>query len=177
MIDEIVRSGTFTIKPRYVYHSSYSDFLPIAHFKNCLKIPSPLSLSPRNFGMRAPHPVDEGPGRFPHAKEGKRLMYAIRSHVIGRAVMAFVVLAPIVLISAPVLGKEAQSYVGNAQSYAAKGDLKAAEIELRNALREAPQDAHIHAMLGQIYLTLGEFASAEREARSARDLKADEADY
>src|SRR5438270_1305596 len=104
-------------------------------------------------------------------------MYAIRSQLSGRAGMAFVVLAPVVLISPPVLGKDAQSYVGNAQSYAAKGDLKAAEIELRNAVREAPQDAHIHAMLAQIYLTLGEFRSAEREARTARDLKADEADY
>jgi putative PEP-CTERM system TPR-repeat lipoprotein len=118
-----------------------------------------------------------GPQAVPHAKEGKSSMYAIRSQLIGRAGMAFAVLAPVVLISAPVLGKDAQSYVGNAQRYAAKGDLKAAEIELRNALREAPQDAHIHAMLAQIYLTLGEFASAEREARSARDLKADEADY
>src|SRR5437763_15339054 len=109
------------------------------------------------------------PGRFPHAKEGKRSMNAIGSQFIGRAGMAFVVLAPVLLISAPVLGKDAQSYVGNAQSYTAKGHLKAADIELRNALREAPQDAHIHAVLAQIYLTLGAFRFAEREARSARD--------
>src|SRR5439155_14161195 len=59
----------------------------------------------------------------------------------------------------------------------AKGNFKAAEIELRNAAREAPQDAHVHALLAQVYLRLGDIKSAEREARSARDLKGEEADY
>jgi putative PEP-CTERM system TPR-repeat lipoprotein len=75
------------------------------------------------------------------------------------------------------LAKDAQSYVATAQSYAEKGNLKAAEIELRNAVREAPQDSHVHALLGQIYLKLGDFAPAEREARLARGLNGDETDY
>jgi putative PEP-CTERM system TPR-repeat lipoprotein len=79
--------------------------------------------------------------------------------------------------SSPAMAKDTQSFVDSANTYAEKGELKAAEIELRNALRQAPQDAHIHAMLAQVYLKQGEFASAEREARSARDLKGDEADY
>jgi Tfp pilus assembly protein PilF len=73
--------------------------------------------------------------------------------------------------------QDTQSYVDSARTHAEKGDLKAAEIQLRNALRQAPQDARLHAMLAQIYLKQGELASAEREARSARDLKGDEADY
>jgi cellulose synthase operon protein C len=92
--------------------------------------------------------------------------------VLGLAIVAFVGLG-----NSPVLAKDAQSYVGTAQGYADKGNLKAAEIELRNAVREAPQDAHIHGLLAQVYLKLGEAASAEREARSARDLKGDETDY
>ena len=73
--------------------------------------------------------------------------------------------------------KTEDAYVGSAQSYIEKGNLKAAEIELRNAVRQSPQDAHLHALLAQVYLKLGEFASAEREARSARDLNGSEQEY
>ena len=88
------------------------------------------------------------------------------------AVVLFASLGP-----TQAFAKDAQSYVDSAQTYVQKGNLKAAEIELRNAVREAPKDAHIHALLAQVYLSLGEFRSAEREARSARDLNGDETDY
>src|ERR1051325_552598 len=89
-------------------------------------------------------------------------------------------LAAVVLLGfaySPTMAKETAAYVESAKSYTEKGNLKAAEIELRNAVRQAPQDAHIHALLAQVYLKLGEFVSAEREARSARDLNGEEADY
>src|SRR5207302_11205742 len=73
--------------------------------------------------------------------------------------------------------KDLQSYVDTAQGYVEKGNLRAAEIELRNAVRQSPQDAHLHALLAEIYLKLGESPSAEREARSTRDLGGAEADY
>ena len=95
-----------------------------------------------------------------------------RSVISGIASIALLVFA-----YSATLGKDLQGYLESAQSYSEKGNLKAAEIELRNAVRQAPQDAHIHALLAQVYLKLGEFASAEREARSARDLKGDETDY
>src|SRR4029079_8290769 len=76
-----------------------------------------------------------------------------------------------------VFAKDAQSYVDSAQTYVQKGNLRAAEVELRNAVREAPKDAHIHALLAQVYLGLGEFRSAERQALSARDHNGDETDY
>src|SRR5947207_6169447 len=98
---------------------------------------------------------------------------ALKRHVISGAVgIALVAFAP-----SAAIAKNAEGYVESAKTYNEKGDLKAAEIELRNAVRQAPQDAQIHARLAQVYLKLGEFASAEREARSARDLKGDEADY
>jgi putative PEP-CTERM system TPR-repeat lipoprotein len=80
-------------------------------------------------------------------------------------------------LGSPVLAKDANSYLDSAQAYAEKGNLRAAEIELRNAVRQAPKDSLIRARLAQIYLKLGEFAFAEREARSARDLHGAEADY
>src|SRR6266478_2809703 len=73
--------------------------------------------------------------------------------------------------------KETTASIKEAEQYVAKGNLKAAEIELRNAIRESPQDPVLHARLAEIYLQLGDAALAEREARAARERNGDEADY
>jgi putative PEP-CTERM system TPR-repeat lipoprotein len=73
--------------------------------------------------------------------------------------------------------KESSTSIKDAEQYAAKGDLKAAEIELRNAVRQSPDNPLIRARLAQIYLSLGDSISAEREARAARERNGDEADY
>src|SRR5215831_8360585 len=73
--------------------------------------------------------------------------------------------------------KESSTSVKEAEQYVAKGDLKAAEIELRNAVRQSPDNPVIRARLAQIYLDLGDATSAEREARAARELNGNEADY
>src|SRR4029077_14850384 len=69
------------------------------------------------------------------------------------------------------------SYVDDAQQYLKKGDLKSAVIQIRNAVREAPDDPKIRAQLAEAYLRTGDLPGAEREARAARDRKGDEADY
>src|SRR5439155_17239016 len=102
------------------------------------------------------------------------MKYHRRGRVVGGALLA---IAAFTFADAPARAKEPQSYLDNAQDYVAKGNFKAAEIELRNAAREASQDAHVHALLAQVYLRLGDVKAAEREARSARDLKGEEADY
>ena len=73
--------------------------------------------------------------------------------------------------------KESSTSIKDAEQYVAKGDLKAAEIELRNAVRQSPDNPVIRARLAQIYLDLGDATSAEREARAARERNGDEADY
>ena len=73
--------------------------------------------------------------------------------------------------------KDSSTSVKDAEQYLAKGDLKAAEIELRNAVRQSPDDPVIRARLAQVYLDLGDAASAEREARAGRERNGDEADY
>ena len=50
-----------------------------------------------------------------------------------------------------------------------KGDLKAAQIDLRNAVRSDPQNAEAHYWLGRVSLELGDPVAAEREASAARD--------
>ncbi len=73
--------------------------------------------------------------------------------------------------------KEPSAFVKDAEQYFASGNLKAAEIELKNAVRQSPKDPAIHLRLAEVYLRLGDAASAEREARAAQELNADEADY
>jgi putative PEP-CTERM system TPR-repeat lipoprotein len=73
--------------------------------------------------------------------------------------------------------KDSTASVKDAEQYVAKGNLKAAEIELRNAIREAPQDPVLHARLADVYLQLADPAAAEREARAALERNGDEADY
>jgi putative PEP-CTERM system TPR-repeat lipoprotein len=50
-----------------------------------------------------------------------------------------------------------------------KGDLRAAQINLRNAVRSDPQNAEAHFWLATVSLELGDAVAAEREARAARD--------
>jgi putative PEP-CTERM system TPR-repeat lipoprotein len=73
--------------------------------------------------------------------------------------------------------KDSPTSVKEAEQYIEKGDLKAAEIELRNAIRDAPQDPVLRARLGEVYLREGDAQSAEREARAARERNGNEADY
>jgi putative PEP-CTERM system TPR-repeat lipoprotein len=73
--------------------------------------------------------------------------------------------------------KDSATYVKEADQYIAQGDLKAAEIQLRNAIRDAPQDPVLHARLAEVYLQLGDAPAAEREARAARERNGNEADY
>src|SRR5882724_7042562 len=92
-----------------------------------------------------------------------------RSIALGAAVFT--------AISVTVAAKESSVSVKEAEQYVAKGDLKAAEIELKNAIRQSPQDPILRARLAQVYLQLGDAALAEREAHSARERNADEAEY
>ena len=73
--------------------------------------------------------------------------------------------------------RNSSTSIKDAEQYVAKGDLKAAEIELRNAVRQSPDNPVIRARLAQIYLDLGDATSAEREARAAREHNGSEADY
>src|SRR5271167_3918104 len=73
--------------------------------------------------------------------------------------------------------KDSTASVKEAEQYIVQGNLKAAEIELRNAVRDAPQDPVLRARLAEVYLQEGDTQSAEREARAARERNGNEADY
>src|SRR5262244_676535 len=102
-------------------------------------------------------------------------MLKIRRHYLWRSSAFAAALLAITCIGGNA--KESSSSLRDAEQYVAKGDLKAAEIELRNAVRQSPDNPVIRARLAQIYLDLGDATSAEREARAARERNGNEADY
>src|SRR5579859_8030629 len=59
--------------------------------------------------------------------------------------------------------------LADARTAMQKGDLRAAQIDLRNAVRSDPQNADAHYWLGRVSLDLGDPVAAEREARAAND--------
>jgi putative PEP-CTERM system TPR-repeat lipoprotein len=103
-------------------------------------------------------PMPEGEGRCPW-----------RRVVVAGAFAA--------LAGSAAFAKDSPTSIKEAEQYLAQGNLKAAEIELRNAIRESPQDPVLRARLGEVYLQLGDALSAEREARAARERNGKEADY
>jgi putative PEP-CTERM system TPR-repeat lipoprotein len=60
-------------------------------------------------------------------------------------------------------------YLSTAKASLKKGDLKSAQIDLRNAVRSDPQNAEAHYWLGQVTFELGDPVASEREAMAARD--------
>ena len=90
--------------------------------------------------------------------------------VTGRATLY--ALAILALAGAPVAvarADDAQSYEAKAKAQLDKGDLKGAEIELRNAAHANPNDPSIHVQLADIYLKIGNLPDAEAEARLAEN--------
>jgi len=61
-------------------------------------------------------------------------------------------------------------YVDRAQDYLDQGDLNAATIELKNALEQNKENAQARMLLGEVYLEVGNAASAEKELRRASEL-------
>jgi cellulose synthase operon protein C len=107
-------------------------------------------------------------------KKGEPMQGGARRYPWRRMVVAGAFAA---LAWSPAYAKESTAHVKEAEQYIAQGDLKAAEIELRNAIRDAPQDPVLRARLAEVYLQEGDAQSAEREARAARERKGNEADY
>jgi cellulose synthase operon protein C len=63
----------------------------------------------------------------------------------------------------------ATDYLATAKASLKKGDLKSAQIDLRNAVRNDPQNAEAHYWLGRVAFELGDPVASEREAIAARD--------
>ncbi len=60
-------------------------------------------------------------------------------------------------------------YLTDARADLKKGDLKAAQLDLRNAVRADPQNGEAHYWLGRVNFELGDPVASQREAAAARD--------
>ncbi len=72
-------------------------------------------------------------------------------------------------LTAAGCGDSAQKYLSEARQLQAKGDEKAAIIQLKNALQKDDKNADARYLLGIAYNRSGNYASAEKELRLARD--------
>jgi putative PEP-CTERM system TPR-repeat lipoprotein len=66
--------------------------------------------------------------------------------------------------------QSAETLLAEAKQYQQKGDLKAALIQLKNAVEKSPENGEARLQLATLQLKMGDFASAEKEARKARSL-------
>jgi putative PEP-CTERM system TPR-repeat lipoprotein len=85
----------------------------------------------------------------------------------ARALAALVLLVGVTACSS----NDPSSFVASAKSYLAKGDYKAAVVQLKNAIAGAPNDGEARFLLGKALLETGDAGGAEGEARKAIDLK------
>jgi putative PEP-CTERM system TPR-repeat lipoprotein len=76
-------------------------------------------------------------------------------------------LAALLLAGTALASLPAHASVERARAAQARGDLRAAQIELRNAVRNNPNDANARALLARASLDLGDGDTAEKEARAA----------
>lgn len=91
-------------------------------------------------------------------------------------VLAIVVLVVGAGVAAVVLrGPSADRYLTDGKRQLETGDLRAAIISLKNAVKAAPDNASARALLAEASLAAGDAASAEKEARQARVLGLDDA--
>ena len=67
------------------------------------------------------------------------------------------------------IAAHAADYLASAKTALRKGDLRSAQIDLRNAIRNDPQNAEAHYWLGRVAFELGDPVASEREAQAARD--------
>jgi putative PEP-CTERM system TPR-repeat lipoprotein len=65
--------------------------------------------------------------------------------------------------------KSAADYIKAAEAHLASGDIRAATVELKNALQKEPKNTTARVLLGQAYLDLSDASAAEVELQHARD--------
>jgi putative PEP-CTERM system TPR-repeat lipoprotein len=65
---------------------------------------------------------------------------------------------------------QAASFLERAQQHFEDGDLRAADVELKNALQREPNNAEARFLLGKVHLKLGDPSSAEKEFLRSREL-------
>lgn len=79
-------------------------------------------------------------------------------------------LSGVLLFSSPavVLSADVQTLLNEAQTYLDEGDFKSALIQVKNALKQDPDNGAARLLMGEMYLKAGNGAAAEQEITRAR---------
>ena len=85
----------------------------------------------------------------------------------GLAVVGVGIAVPVV---ARLTGGNTETYIADAETYMQSGDIRAALIQLRNAVKEEPDDGEARFALGTAYLKAGDPRAAEAELKKAERL-------
>ena len=86
----------------------------------------------------------------------------------GRRQWPVLALAVVSTLLLPACSKESpEALIASARAYEAKGEHKAAIIQLRNALQQKPTDGEVRLLLGRASLHAGDPVGAQRELRKA----------
>jgi cytochrome c-type biogenesis protein CcmH/NrfG len=96
---------------------------------------------------------------------GDKMVNAIKINGMLRIASFVVAMVILVACSSP----DDQQMVQTARDYLGNRNVQEAALELRNALQQNPDNAEARYLLGQINLDIGDFASAEKEFRRARE--------
>lgn len=98
-------------------------------------------------------------------------IFLLSSESVRRAMWCGMILAAVFLFQGcSEQDKPSGDHVENAKEYQDNGDLRAAVIELKNALTKAPDNAEARWLLGSIYVDVGNGVAAEKELLRAAEL-------
>lgn len=95
----------------------------------------------------------------------------------GRWLVRVLAVATLALPLAAAADDKAEAYFKDATEYLAKGEIKSAVIQLKNALQRDPGHVGARLMLGRLYLATGDGPGAEKEFSRAGELGAKAADW
>ena len=98
----------------------------------------------------------------------------MRNHsraIVGKLCAVVVMLTLVSGLAACSKSLTDADYIERAKNHQDKGDLQAAAIEYKNALRENPDNPEARLSLGKLYVQVENGAAAEKELQRAQDLK------
>ncbi len=85
-------------------------------------------------------------------------------------VLHYIILSLVIFISACGDQKSVEQYIESGQKFYNNKEWKSAIIEFKNAVKQAPENAHARALLGKTYVQTFSSAAAIKELKRARDL-------
>jgi putative PEP-CTERM system TPR-repeat lipoprotein len=98
------------------------------------------------------------------------------SRVFGENVMPLLRILLLLLVAGCSRHQDEANLMKEARTYAARGEAKAAVIQLKNVLQQTPSHGQARLMLGALYLDIGDVQSADKELRRALELKVNPGD-